>query len=133
MRSGRRGAVLDVVRGVLAGAACTLAGMLALGLLAGYTGITDSTIQILNQCLKLISVLVGAVIAVRPGGDRGLVKGALTGALYMLLGLCAVTSLIDAQADWSVVLGELAVSAAVGAAAGVLMANLQKPRRRAAK
>ena len=37
MHAGRKGAVLTVARGVATAAACTLCGMLVLGLLAGYT------------------------------------------------------------------------------------------------
>ena len=133
MHAGRKGAVLTVARGVATAAACTLCGMLALGLLAGYTGITDATIQTANQCLKLISVLAGACVAVRPGGERGLIKGALVGALYMLVGLAAVTPLTGSAAAAPVLAGELAVSIAVGAAEGVLMANLPAPGRRAAR
>lgn len=133
MHMGRRGAVLAVVQGVALAAACTLCGMAVLGLLAGYTGITDATIQTVNQCLKLISVLAGASLAVRPGGERGLIKGALVGAVYMLIGLAAVTPLTGMSAAVPVLAGELAVSIAVGAAAGVLMANLPAPRRKGAR
>ena len=53
MHSNRMNALIAVTRGVVCAAICTLAGMLIMGLAAGYTGITDSTIQVLNQVLKL--------------------------------------------------------------------------------
>ena len=104
--------------------------MLALGLAAGYTKITDSTIQTLNQCLKLVSVIAGALLAVRMGGQRGMLKGALVGALYMLLGLALVGALTTTQPDWKVLLSELAISSAIGAASGVLAANLPERKHR---
>lgn len=133
MRSNQMKGALDVARGSACAAAITLAGILALGLAAGCTGITDDTIQILNQALKLISAIAGAFFAVRPGGDRGLIKGALVGAAYMLAGLIAVGALIGSGMSWQTMLSEIAVSVAVGAAAGVLTANLPAKKRRAAQ
>ena len=100
---------------------------------AGYTGITDSTIQVFNQVLKLTSAIAGAFVAIKPGGDKGLIKGALVGAVYMVIGLASVGALIEAGLNWQNVLAEIAVSTAVGAAAGVLTANLPARKRKAAK
>lgn len=130
MNTGKRTDLLGIARGIAVSAAITLLGMLALGLAAGYTKITDSTIQTLNQCLKLISVIAGALLAVRMGGQRGMLKGALVGALYMLLGLALVGALTTTQPDWKVLLSELAISSAIGAASGVLAANLPERRHR---
>ena len=133
MHSNRMNALIAVTRGVVCAAICTLAGMLIMGVAAGYTGITDSTIQVLNQVLKLTSAIAGAFVAVRPGGDKGLIKGALVGAAYMVIGLASVGALIEAGLNWQNVLAEIAVSTAVGAAAGVLTANLPARKRKAAK
>lgn len=133
MHSNRMNALIDVTRGVVCAAICTLVGMLIMGLAAGYTGITDSTIQVLNQVLKLTSAIAGAFVAIKPGGDKGLIKGALVGAAYMVIGLASVGALIEAGLNWQNVLAEIAVSTAVGAAAGVLTANLPARKRRAAK
>lgn len=133
MHSNRMNALIAVTRGVICAAICTLVGMLIMGLAAGYTGITDSTIQVLNQVLKLTSAIAGAFVAVKPGGDKGLIKGALVGAVYMVIGLASVGALIEVGLNWQNVLAEIAVSTAVGAAAGVLTANLPARKRRAAK
>ena len=130
MNTGKRTDLLGIARGIAVSAAITLLGMLALGLAAGYTKITDSTIQTLNQCLKLVSVIAGALLAVRMGGQRGMLKGALVGALYMLLGLALVGALTTTQPDWKVLLSELAISSAIGAASGVLAANLPERSHR---
>ena len=49
------------------------------------------------------------------------------------LGLASVGALIEAGLNWQNVLAEIAVSTAVGAAAGVLTANLPARKRKAAK
>lgn len=133
MHSNRMNALIAVTRGVVCAAICTLVGMLIMGLAAGYTGITDSTIQVLNQVLKLTSAIAGAFVAIKPGGDKGLIKGALVGAAYMVIGLASVGALIETGLNWQNVLAEIAVSTAVGAAAGVLTANLPARKRKAAK
>ena len=133
MHSNRMNALIGVTRGVVCAAICTLVGMLIMGVAAGYTGITDSTIQVLNQVLKLTSAIAGAFVAIKPGGDKGLIKGALVGAAYMVIGLASVGALIETGLNWQNVLAEIAVSTAVGAAAGVLTANLPARKRKAAK
>ena len=74
-----------------------------------------------------------AFVAIKPGGDKGLIKGALVGAAYMVIGLASVGALIETGLNWQNVLAEIAVSTAVGAAAGVLTANLPARKRKAAK
>lgn len=130
MQKNIRRNVRDVARGTLTAACLTLAGMALMTLLAGYTALSDAALRVLNQLLKLASVTAGAALAVGVGGERGLIKGALTGALYMLLGMAAM-ALAGIRADGSVLLGEAAIGASAGGALGVLLANL--PPRRAAR
>lgn len=134
MRSGIKSAALGALRGLAVAVGITALGMLALGLMAGYTAVTDDTIRLMNQCLKLVSVLLGTLAAVGMGGERGLVKGMAVGALYMLLGLGILGLASGMNADWSTLAGEVLIGAAVGGAAGALLANLPARRsRRSAK
>ena len=134
MRSGIKSAALGALRGLAVAVGITALGMLALGLMAGYTAVTDDTIRLMNQCLKLASVLLGTLAAVGLGGERGLVKGMAVGALYMLLGLGILGLASGMNADWSTLAGEVLIGAAVGGAAGALLANLPARRsRRSAK
>lgn len=134
MRSGIKSAALGALRGLAVAVGITALGMLALGLMAGYTAVTDDTIRLMNQCLKLASVLLGTLAAVGMGGERGLVKGMAVGALYMLLGLGILGLASGMNSDWSTLAGEVLIGAAVGGAAGALLANLPARRsRRSAK
>lgn len=134
MRSRIKSAALGTLRGLAVAVGITALGMLALGLMAGYTAVTDDTIRLMNQCLKLASVLLGTLAAVGMGGERGLVKGMAVGALYMLLGLGILGLVSGMNADWSTLAGEVLIGAAVGGAAGALLANLPARRsRRSAK
>ncbi|HIU46838.1 MAG TPA: TIGR04086 family membrane protein [Candidatus Fimadaptatus faecigallinarum] len=134
MQSGIKSAALGALRGLAVAVGITALGMLALGLMAGYTAVTDDTIRLMNQCLKLASVLLGTLAAVGMGGERGLVKGMAVGALYMLLGLGILGLASGMNADWSTLAGEVLIGAAVGGAAGALLANLPARRsRRSAK
>ena len=134
MQSGIKSAALGALRGLAVAVGITALGMLALGLMAGYTAVTDDTIRLMNQCLKLASVLLGTLAAVGMGGERGLVKGMAVGALYLLLGLGILGLASGMNADWSTLAGEVLIGAAVGGAAGALLANLPARRsRRSAK
>ena len=134
MRSGIKSAALGALRGLAVAVGITALGMLALGLMAGYTAVTDDTIRLMNQCLKLVSVLLGTLAAVGMGGERGLVKGMAVGALYMLLGLGILGLASGMNAVWTTLEGEVLIVAAVGGAAGALLAYQPARRsRRSAK
>lgn len=129
MSSNRISVLLSILKGVLAAAAATLAGMLLIALLTVFTRISDGMLTALNQLLKCISILIGTGIAVGRGGSRGFVTGAATAMLYMLAGYVLYVCL-GGLYDTVSMLGELLMGAAIGAVAGAVLANMRPKRRR---
>ena len=132
MKNARLRALWALTRGLLAAVAATLAGMLLLAAAVIYLDVTDGALAALNQLLKLLSVVLGARLAVGVGGERGFVTGAAVGLLYMALGYVLYWRLGGALFSAAAMLLEMLVGFAVGAAAGAVCANL-RPRARRAK
>ncbi len=132
MKNARLRALWALTRGLLAAVAATLAGMLLLAAAVIYLDVTDGALAALNQLLKLLSVVLGARLAVGVGGERGFVTGAAVGLLYMALGYVLYWRLGGALFSAAAMLLEMLAGFAVGAAAGAVCANL-RPRARRAK
>ena len=132
MKNARLRALWALTRGLLAAVAATLAGMLLLAAAVIYLDVTDGALAALNQILKLLSVVLGARLAVGVGGERGFVTGAAVGLLYMALGYVLYWRLGGALFSAAAMLLEMLAGFAVGAAAGAVCANL-RPRARRAK
>ncbi|NLF27653.1 MAG: TIGR04086 family membrane protein [Clostridiales bacterium] len=133
MKSARGSALLTVLKGLLVAAGVTLAGMLLLSLAVVLLGVSDGALSLMNQLLKLVSVLLGVRIAVGLGGTRGFVIGATVALLYMAIGYALYWKLGGAVFSMASMLGEMLLGGAVGAASGAVFANLKPRTRRRAK
>ena len=129
MSSGRIGILFSIFKGVLLAVGITLIGMLLIALLTVFARISDSLLLSLNQILKAAAILIGVCAAVGRGGSRGFVTGTVVALIYMLLGYLLYASLNEKN-SFSLMLGELLLGAAIGAAAGAVLANMPPRKRR---
>ena len=130
MKSARGSALLTVLKGLLVAAGVTLAGICTL--VAWFSWGVGAHV-LLNQLLKLVSVLLGVRIAVGIGGTRGFVTGAVVALLYMVIGYALYWKLGGAVFSTASMLGEMLLGGAVGAASGSVFANLKPRARRRAR
>ena len=129
MAKSRLNVLLALLKGLLAAIALTLLCMAAVAALAVYTRISDGWITALNQIIKAAAILLGAVVAVGRGGERGFATGMALATLYMALGYAMVVGLGGSVFAVPDMLGELLIGAAVGGVAGAVLANLPAKRR----
>ncbi|MBR3504931.1 MAG: TIGR04086 family membrane protein [Clostridia bacterium] len=129
----RRDAVRAIARGLGAAIALTLAGMLILAALVVWARLGDRALIMLNQALKIAAIGLGALIAVKPGGRRGLALGGCVGLVYIALGygLTALSGLALVTARMLVI--EMAMGLLLGSLFGALAANLPARRRATAR
>ena len=115
---------LRLLKGLGAALLVTVAGVAVFALLMQWLRPSDQLVRIVNQVLKLLSVAVGVYVAVGRGAEGGLLRGALTGLMYMLLGV-AVWSLLSGQsAPASAYLADLAMGVAAGGIIGMILSNI---------
>ena len=133
MSSSRTEILVSILRGLLIAAAVTLAGMLLTALAALFLRISDSLLVLLNQLLKVISILLGTFAAVGRGGRRGFITGCAVALIYMILGYALYVVLGGGIYSTPAMLGEMLMGSAVGAFAGAILANMRPKKRKAAR
>jgi len=120
----------SILKGLVCAAALTLALMAGVAALAVGTRLSDDLLTLLNQLMKLASILLGVAVAVGRGGRRGFMTGMALAALYMALGYGCYVALGGSPFVAGEMLGEILVGAAIGAVAGAVLSNLPAAKRR---
>ena len=122
----------SILKGLLAAIALTIAMMAAVAAAAVWLKVSDGLLTALNQAMKALSILLGTLVAVGRGGERGFVTGMALAMLYMILGYGCYVALGGNAFVVSQMLGEILIGAALGAVAGAVLSNWPKKRRLAA-
>ena len=125
-------ATWKLLRGVLTAALISLALMALLAVAVVYVRLSDETITVVNQVIKLLSLFAGVLVCVRPGGRRGFFLGAAVGLLYMAVGYGLYCLLDDVMLPFGMLAVEFSVGALAGALSGALVSNLPPRRPRVA-
>lgn len=119
------GAVFAILRGLLATVAVTVLGVVLFALVIKWLNLSDTAVSVMNQALKLIAIFVGTRACVGRGGTNGILKGALVGLLYMMLGIMGYALLSGLSMSSSAYLADLGMGVAAGGLCGIIVANLQ--------
>lgn len=112
-----------LVRGLLCSIGVTLLGVLVFALLMQWLKPSDALIRVVNQALKLAAIVAGVWVFVGRGGEKGLMRGALLGLVYMGLGVCLYALLSGQQLPFTAYLADLAMGVAGGGIAGMLIGS----------
>lgn len=119
-----RGAWGRVLRGLIVSVAVSAAGVLLFALIMQWLKPSDEVIRIFNQVLKLLSIVAGTYAAVGRGGEKGLIRGAAVGLLYMGLGVALYALLTGQNLPFTSYLGDLGMGVAGGGLCGMILSNL---------
>ncbi len=130
MKGKRTAVVKSIAAGLISAILVTLAGMLLMAGLMMVVSVGDRWLMILNQLLKIGSVILGTCMAVPRGGQRGLATGTAVALLYACIGYGMYAALGGAGFTIGGMLGEILICAAAGAVTGTIRANMQPSRRR---
>ncbi|MCL1963688.1 MAG: TIGR04086 family membrane protein [Firmicutes bacterium] len=120
------GPLVGIARGLLAAAAVTVLGVVVFALLIRWTNPSDTVISVMNQALKLGAIFTGCRACIGRGGTGGVFKGALTGLLYMMLGIIGYAFLSGLSLSSAAYLTDLGMGVAAGGLCGMIMSNLPK-------
>lgn len=121
--------VLRSLKGVMAASLITIGGMLLLTGWVVLRGLSENGIMIVNQLIKVISILAGVYLSVGRGGEKGLLTGAVVGILYILVGYGMYSALDAGAASARAMAVEEMAGALIGACTGVLLANMKAGKR----
>ena len=112
-------------RGLLVSIGATLICVLIFALLMQWLKPSDSVIRIVNQLIKLASIFTGVKAMLGRSCEKGLLYGALLGAVYMILGVGLFALLSGQQLPWTAYLSDVAMGVAGGGIAGAIIGGIR--------
>ena len=114
----------EIVRAVLVALAFSLVGAFLFAVVLRLTNASDKIILPVNETLKALSIFLGVFLCVR--GEKGFLKGGLTGLFATMLSYLAFSALGgDFSLSWLALL-ELLFGVFVGAIGGVFAVNVKR-------
>lgn len=117
-------ATLRLLKGLLTAVGVTIAGVAVFALLMQWLRPAEGVVRIINQVLKLASIGAGVYVAVGKGCEGGLLRGALVGLVYMVIGVGMYALLSGQSAPVSAYLADLGMGVAGGGIVGMILSNL---------
>lgn len=115
--------VTDVLKAVLFATLISLALVLIFAIVIRFANVENKVIMPVNVAIKILSLLAGVLLALK-NPQNGLVKGAISGLLYMLftfLIFSALNGFKDVTFSWI----DLITLPVAGAISGIIKVNLK--------
>ena len=117
---------LVILKGVLTGIAVSLLLVIIASFLTGVLSVSDTTLKIVNQIIKVLSCFLACAFTVK--GEKAFIKGGITGLLiffftYVFLGVISGVGITSMH-----VLVESCFGFLTGAISGVISVNVLKNR-----
>lgn len=129
MQEERIRALIAIGKGVALSAVLTIICMLLTAALIVFVSVSDQALTIINQIIKLISIVSGTFLSVRTHRKRGFALGACVGLIYMVLGCAMYYTLAGGSFTPASLAAEFSIGGVIGALAGSLAANLAAVRK----
>lgn len=114
---------LNVLKGAIIAVSFSLVFILIFALLIKLFNISDSVITPVNQVLKIISIFLGCLFALKKFPQKGLITGALIGIVYTVLAFLVFSALGRTFSLSLSFLNDLAFALIIGALCGIFLVN----------
>lgn len=118
--------VTDVLKAVLFATLISLALVLVFAIVIRFADVKTSVIMPVNIAIKILSMLIGVMLGFK-NPQNGLVKGAISGLVYMLLTFL-IFSALDGFKDVAFSWIDLITLPVAGAISGIITVNLKSRR-----
>lgn len=121
---------MNIAKGVIIALIVTVAAVLALALIIKEKGADSSVITAINQIIKLISIFIASMLAVKGLDKAHLLTGAAAGFLYIVVGYLIFSFIEGSWGDVLLLITDAATGAVVGALVGLIFGKLLKREKR---
>jgi len=116
--------ILSIFSGTIVAIAITLVFILLFAVLLRFVNISDSWIFPVNQIIKVISMIIGAVVILKKHKNRGFLKGLLMGLIYFILSYI-VFSILQGSISWNMSnFYDLMLTSLMGGLIGIIVVNI---------
>ncbi len=115
--------LLNVLKGAIIAVSFSLVFILIFALLIKLFNISDAAITPVNQVLKIISIFLGCLFALKKFPERGLITGALIGIVYTVLAFLVFSALGRTFMLNFCFLNDVAFALIIGGLCGIFLVN----------
>ncbi len=112
-----------IIKGGLFALIISIFAILLFAIILKFVNMSDLTVKIINQIIKVLSIFLGCFIALRKNGKLGLYKGIIIGLIYTVISFL-VFSMLDGNFSFSSsIVYDLLFSGVIGGICGLLAVN----------
>lgn len=120
------GVVSCFIKGVLVSLLVTLAGIFLFALILKFVDLDALVIKIVNQIIKILSVLFGVKVCLKGNKSKGLLKGGIIGVLYTVFSYFIFSLLVSSFSFGLNLLYDILFLGLSGVVCGVIFVNSKK-------
>lgn len=116
----------SVIKGVIISISITLISILAFAFLIRFLNISDKLIFPINQAIKIFSLFIGILIAIKSIKEKGFLKGLIIGLLYFVINLI-LFSILQGKFSFNLSnLIDMVLTILMGGFIGIIIVNIAK-------
>ena len=116
----------QIFKGCLIALCVSLIGILLFAVVLKFVSVGDTLIKIVNQIIKVVSVLLGVKVCLKKDKSKGLMKGSCVGAVYTITSYLVFSILIASFSFSLSIVYDLIFSSVIGLICGVIFVNSKK-------
>jgi len=117
--------VMVIIKGILLAVLFSIVCILIFALVFKLANLDESVIPVVNQIIKIVSILLGAGLVAKNAKEKGWLKGGITGLAYIIIGFL-IFSLVDGKFNFNTILvSDSLLGIIVGAIGGMIGVNLK--------
>lgn len=121
-----KGLIRALVKGTIISVVVSLVGILLFALVLKFIDISDNVIRIVNQVIKVLSILLGVRSTLKVCPTKGLFKGIIVGILYTIFAYVIFSFLSTSISFDLTTLIDLLFGGIMGGICGIIMNNAKK-------
>ena len=118
-----------IVKGSMISIAVSLVCILFFAFIVKLFGLSDSSLKIVNQIIKAVSILAGTFIALKNFGEKGLISGLAIGLLYTFFAFMIFSALNGSFNFGKSLLTDVIFGGITGAICGVICVNTKNKNK----
>lgn len=118
--------IINILKASLIGVVVSILLVLLFAFVLKFVDLNSNTISLVDQIIKVLSILVAVIMLNRLNGEGLLIKGIFTGAVYSLITF-VVFSILNGGVNFSVaIFTDVIFSALVGGVVAILLNMIRK-------
>ena len=119
---------VNIVKGVMFALGITIVAVLLLAIVYKFVNMSDATIKIINQIIKILSIAIGVFICLKNDKSKGMLKGAIVGGIYTIISFFVFSILVSTFSFSFSLLYDILFASIIGLIFGIIFVNIKSKR-----